>query len=257
MNTGVATRVLVALTLLVIVAGTINFMEFQDYRQYIHRFLSSRRAALAFADGLRQTSDDLTRMIRLYAVTGDPVYIEYFDEILAIRNGESPRPVKYFEIPYWDIVLDTGIRQVEYGDAVPVRELARDAGLFENELALFVAAEDASNELAVLEVEVMEVIAASIEAGGGNYVLEGDALAAAQRLHGLDYHAAKARVMEPLVELDTQINSALTAGHKEIVRRNNNYMANALGLVTLAALLILARMWQRRRQQARLDSMES
>ena len=250
MNSRVFSRVLVALTLLVIVAGTVNFMEFQDYRQYIHRFLSSRRAALAFADGLRQTSDDLTRMIRLYAVTGDPVYIDYFDEILAIRNGESPRPVKYFEIPYWDIVLDTGIRQVEYGDAVPVRELARYAGLFDDELALFVAAEDASNDLAVLEVEVMEVIAASIEAAGGNYVLEGDALAAAQRLHGMDYHVAKARVMEPLVELDTRINTALSAGHKEIVRRNDNYMANALGLVSLAALLILARMWQRRRQQA-------
>ena len=117
------------MTLLVILAGTVNFMEFQDYRQYIHRFLYSRRAALSFADGLRQTSDDLTRMIRLYAVTGDPLYSEYFHEILAIRNGESPRPAKYFEIPYWDIVLDTGVRAVEYGDAVPVRELARGAGL--------------------------------------------------------------------------------------------------------------------------------
>ena len=238
------------MTLLVILAGTINFMEFQDYRQYIHRFLSSRRASLSFADGLRQTSDDLTRMIRLYAVTGDPVYREYFDEILAIRNGESPRPVKYFEIPYWDIVLDSGVRVVEYGDAVPVRELARDAGLFEDELALFVEAEDASNELAVLEVEVMDVVAASIEAAGGNYVLEGDALEAAQRLHGMDYHAAKAQVMEPLVELDTRINTALTAGHREIVRRNNNYMANALALVSLAGLLILAGMWRRRRRQA-------
>ncbi len=249
-NSRVFSRGLTALTLLVILAGAINFMEFQDYRQYIHRFLSSRRAALAFADGLRQTSDDLTRMIRLYAVTGDPVYRDYFDEILAIRNGESPRPVKYFEIPYWDIVLDTGVREVDYGDAVPVRELARDAGLFEDELALFVEAEDASNELAVLEVEVMGVIAASIEAAGGNYVLDGDALEAAQRLHGMDYHAAKATVMEPLVELDTRINTALTAGHQEIVRRNNNYMANALALVSLAAFLILAGMWRRRRQQA-------
>ena len=250
MKPGVFSKVLFVVTLLVILAGTVNFIEFQDYRQYIHRFMSSRRAALSFADGLRQTSDDLTRMIRLYAVTGDPVYRDYFDEILAIRNGESPRPVKYFEIPYWDIVLDTGMRQLEYGDAVPVRDLARDAGLFEDELALFVAAEDASNELAVLEVEVMEIIAASIEAAGGNYVLEGDALAAAQRLHGLDYHAAKARVMEPLVELDTQINTAFTAGRREIVRRNNNYMTNAISLVTLAALLILVGMWRRRRQQA-------
>lgn len=249
MNPRVISRGLTALTLLVILAGAVNFMEFQDYRQYIHRFLSSRRAALSFADGLRQTSDDLTRMIRLYAVTGDPLYSEYFHEILAIRNGESPRPSRYFEIPYWDIVLDTGMRAVDYGDAVPVRELARGAGLFDDELALFIAAEDASNDLAVLEVEVMDVVAASIEAAAGNYVLEGDALEAAQRLHGMDYHVAKAQVMEPLVELDTRINTALTAGHREIVRRNNNYMANAITLVTLAGLLILAGVWWRRRQK--------
>ena len=112
------------------------------------------------------------------------------------------------------------------------------------------AAEDASNELAVLEVEVMDAVAASIEAAGGNYALEGDALEAALRLHGMDYHVAKARVMEPLVELDTRINTALTAGHREIVRRNNEYMGNAIAFVTVAGLLIVAGLWLRRREPA-------
>ena len=112
--------------MLVILAGAIAFMEFQDYRQYIHRFLSSRRAALPFADGLRQTSNDLTLMVRLYSITGNPQYREYFDEILDIRNGNERRPVRYFDAPCRDVVLDTGERRGKAGEAV-MRHAARDA----------------------------------------------------------------------------------------------------------------------------------
>ena len=51
------------------------------------RFLSYQ-----LADELRQSSDDLTRMARTYVVTGDPVYEEYFQRILGIRDGSVPRP---------------------------------------------------------------------------------------------------------------------------------------------------------------------
>lgn len=40
---------------------------------------------------LRQNSDDLTRMERKYRFTGDPLYKEYFQQILDIHNGLSPR----------------------------------------------------------------------------------------------------------------------------------------------------------------------
>ena len=62
------------------------------------------------------TSDDLTRMARLNAISGDPIYREYFDEVLAIRNGDMPRPEPYHEIPWWDIVLATGERPSPPGE---------------------------------------------------------------------------------------------------------------------------------------------
>ena len=55
------------------------------------------------ADELRQSSDDLTRMARTYVMTGDPIYEQYFDDILAIRDGRKPRPKLYSNI-YWDLV---------------------------------------------------------------------------------------------------------------------------------------------------------
>ena len=48
-----------------------------------------RYASYQLVDELRQSSDDLTRMARTYVVTGDPIYEEYFRQILAIRNGEA------------------------------------------------------------------------------------------------------------------------------------------------------------------------
>ena len=55
------------------------------------------------ADELRQSSDDLTRMARTYAVTGNEKYQKFFNRILTIRNGETPRPPDYSDI-YWDLV---------------------------------------------------------------------------------------------------------------------------------------------------------
>ena len=52
-----------------------------------------RSESLRLAYELRQTSDDLTRMARSYVATGDPRYLAWFREILAIRAGTAPRPV--------------------------------------------------------------------------------------------------------------------------------------------------------------------
>ena len=62
-----------------------------------------RYESYQLADELRQSSDDLTRMVRTYVVTGDESYREYFEEILRIRRGEALRPAGYDGI-YWDFV---------------------------------------------------------------------------------------------------------------------------------------------------------
>ena len=54
-----------------------------------------RYQSFLLADELRQSSDDLTRMARTYVVTGNPLYKTYYQHILDIRNGASPRPVQF------------------------------------------------------------------------------------------------------------------------------------------------------------------
>lgn len=246
-------RVVSFLALLAIVVSGLYLTRSQGSSEDLEALWFSRFTTLDFADRLRQTSDDLTRMVRLHAVTGDPVYRTWFDEILAIRNGEMPRPLNYYSVPYWDIVLNTGEHFGESGPAVSIRTLAQDAGLLDDELALLARAEDASNELAALEQEVMDVIAAQGEAAGGDHALQGEALQAMLRLHGPEYFAAKAQVMTPLVDLHSQHTANFMDWRLEEwqpqasrVFRQNLVITGALLTVTI--VLIAADFWLNRRR---------
>ena len=67
-----------------------------------------RYRSYLLADELRQSSDELTRLARTYVVTGDSKYEGQYWMILAIRNGQAPRPQNYERI-YWDFMAADGV----------------------------------------------------------------------------------------------------------------------------------------------------
>ena len=75
---------------------------------------SNRTKSFLLADQMRQSSNDLTNMVRLYVSTGDERFRDYYDEILAIRAGAAPRPRGY-DSSFWNRVLAEGKGFVEYG----------------------------------------------------------------------------------------------------------------------------------------------
>ena len=157
--------------------------------------------AYALADGLRQTSDDLTRMARLYAATGDERYRGWFQEILDIRNGAAPRPTAYQGI-YWDFVVAGETPPGEAGPPKSLDALMAEAGLDPEIMTLLLQSESNSNALAELEDDAMTA------ASGGD--LEG----ARSILNGADYHQRKADIMRPINDalVDTYIGTATDIG---------------------------------------------
>ena len=108
-------------------------------------------------------------------------------------------------------------------------------------------AEEQSNILAELENEVMEVVSAS---AGDDYRLEGEALDGMLRLHGDEYHEAKARIMQPLVELARQLERDLEQ-EQEAGRNEFNSIMNLLaGSLLLAALVLVASLYRSRQPAA-------
>jgi len=153
------------------------------------------------ADELRQSSDDLTRLARTYVVTGDPVYEQYFHDVLAIRNGEKPRPENYEGI-YWDFVVASGEKPTPDGKPVSLQNLMREMNFTAEEFAKLEESRVRSDALVRLEETAMHAVKGKFDDGSGSFTIvkEPDPEMARQIMHGEEYHGAKAGIMEPIGE---------------------------------------------------------
>ena len=208
------------------VAAAVVFLMITENEAGIHDSERERLATYMLADELRQSSDDLTRMARLYAATGDARYKDYFETILDIRNGVAPRPERYGGI-YWDLVVDTGQKPRGDDKRASLMDLATTSGYTGAETALFVEAEDNSDALAELEEEAMAAVAA------------GDLARANDLLNNAEYNRRKADVMEPidrlLMSLDVRHDQAVNDGESTRYTLTPILMA-ALGLTALLSV---------------------
>ena len=106
-----------------------------------------RMESLRIVDHIRQTSDDLTRMVRLFAITGDSRFEAYFNRILDIRNGDAPRPLEYSNV-YWDYVIATGRDPRSNEAPMSIEALMRQNNFDNEEFNLLSTANNKSNTLA-------------------------------------------------------------------------------------------------------------
>lgn len=178
---------------LAILFGIYVYSEKQIDRAYERRDL-----ALLLADELRQSSDDLTLMVRAYAATGKPIYKRHFQEILAIRDGKQPRPADYQNV-YWDLVQADDQRPTPSGRAVSLLDLFRHAGLTETEFAKLVEAKRFSDELTQTEFKAMSLI----ESGASRTENPETAI---RMLFGDAYFQAKAKIMRPIREFNQLVD---------------------------------------------------
>lgn len=152
------------------------------------------------ADTLRQSSDDLTRMVRTYILTGNPLYKQHYQEILDIRNGVKPRPDHYNDI-YWDLVLSDDKRPVSSNQkAIPLLDKMREAGYTPQEFAKLSEAEKHSEELTKIEFDAMKIVESTTPTTDENRHI------AFTMLHDAQYHQAKYSIMKPISDAYIMIN---------------------------------------------------
>jgi methyl-accepting chemotaxis protein len=75
-----------------------------DARQDLSEVVNKRFKFFHVASLLRQSSNNLTRLVQAYTVMKDPRYERFYEMVIAIRNGQLPRPQNYSSI-YWDLVI--------------------------------------------------------------------------------------------------------------------------------------------------------
>jgi adenylate cyclase len=166
-----------------------------------------RYESYLLADELRQSSDDLTKMVRLYVVTGEQKYRDYFNEILAIRNGELPRPLEYHLI-YWDLVQNSK-RPREGVNRKALKQLMIEQGFTLQEFDLLQKAQNLSDDLTDIEFTAMNAMEGKFDDGTGNFSVQGppDPELAKKLVFSDLYMDEKRKIMTPILEFFRQVES--------------------------------------------------
>jgi signal transduction histidine kinase/CheY-like chemotaxis protein/HPt (histidine-containing phosphotransfer) domain-containing protein len=196
-----------------------------------------RVTSFRLSDQMRQSSNDLTRMVRLYVTTGEPRYRRYYDEILAIRRGDAPRPLNY-DSSFWDRVLANGEAHVRTGPPTSLQELMRRAHFSDAEFAALNASLGASDHLAQLEKRVMDTVAPRI-ARGVNRAYLGDVAPQYRLLVDNSYHREKGRIMAAIERFTALVDSRTSARATAIQARTERLLVSQMGILVLLGLTLL------------------
>ena len=204
-----------------------------------------RYESYLLADQLRQSSDDLTRLVRTYAATGNLKVEQQFWDVLAIRNGEKPRPVHYERI-YWDFMtVENPQPPFEDGEAISLERLMMQAGFTEQDFEFLVLSRKRSDKLVELEETVMNAMKGKFKDEQGNFTITGepDSQKAIQILFGKEYHQAKLSIMQPINEFYESIDNRTQQNITRISSQVTSYLFSLIvsfgGLFLIGCLLLL------------------
>jgi len=216
------------------VVFSILFVIYVRSEKQIDRANESRLQSHLLADELRQSSDDLTRMVRSYVITGNPIYKQHFQEILDIRDGKMSRPVDYHNI-YWDLALADDLRlPPDSGQKIALLELMRQAGFTEEEFATLAKAKANSDGLTGTEFAAMKLVESTTTPTDANR------LKASLMLQDAAYHQAKAGIMRPIGEFYRLMNQRTLNG----IRAAENAAALLRMAFVSSGLLLVFMLWR-------------
>ena len=231
---------LAALTLLLCLV-LLSVISLKSASDEVARSADLRYRSYLLADELRQSSDDLTRLARTYAVTGDAKYEKQYFDILDIRNGKKPRPEHYERI-YWDFVAAGIDKPQPDGATASLQALMKEAGFSEQEFAKLKEAQNNSDALVKNETIAMNAVKGLFDDGTGQFTKKGDPdLELARKLtHDENYHKYKAQIMKPVDEflelLDKRTSAAVEQAKQAKTRMQ--YWVTGLVLFSIAFLVV-------------------
>jgi len=184
--------------ILIIILGILIFFLYQNQKN-LAKSRDHKYQSYQLADQLRQSSDDLTRLVRTYVATGNPEFEREYWAVLDIRNGKIPRPLDYDNI-YWDFVSATGQKPRPDGEAISLQDLMIKEGFTEDEFAKLSLAQKNSDNLVHAEIIAINAMKGLFEDSQGNFTIinNPDQKFASDLVNNETYHQTKAEIMQPI-----------------------------------------------------------
>ena len=238
-------KILSVVVALLLAALTYEFSSLNAASQHMEAIHQRQVKSFQLASELRQSSDDLTRLVRTYVMTGDPEYERQYLAVLDIRNGKIARPESYHRI-YWDFVTDSQSKpRPDSSQRVALNDLMKQAGFTDAEFGKLKEAEGKSNGLVNLEVRAMNAVKGRFDDGAGGYTKVGDPdqKLATSLVHGKDYHTYKAQIMKPIDEffvlMEARTQAEVAVASKALTQAHHLFV----GLMIAAAICVALLIW--------------
>ena len=185
---------------------------------HLEHSLQYELQAYQLATEMTKSSESLTNYIRLYAMTGNASYRAAYNKVLDIRNGK--------------VANDEGVKKA-FSDKV------KEMGLTTEENNLILRSQELSNDLAVLETEIMTFI--------DNYMLRNpnanldetedpEVLQQQGRLFSTEYTSHTDAIMKPVADFEKALFAR--ADIERIDAEQQASAATKLGLTTLSIFIV-------------------
>ena len=208
--------IIISIAMSTIVISTILMIVSSN--KHLEHALQYELQAFELASEMEESSEDLTNYIRLYAMTGNPAYRAAYHKVLDIRNGK--------------VANDDGVKKA-FSDKVTEMELTYE----ENNYIL--KSQDLSNNLAILETEVMNFLDNYLrlhpDADLGNSA-DPDVLANQARLFSTEYTDQTDKIMEPIEKFKTTLLAR--AEIEKLDAETSASEATVIGLIVLIIYVI-------------------
>jgi len=218
------------------------FVAYVWSEKAIDRANELRHQSFLLTNELQKSSDELTRMVRTYVVTGEARYKQAYETILALREGTLSKPAGYGPM-YWDRVLaDPSHVPDASGPAVALLAQMRAAGFTPTELQGLTQAKHNSDQLTRIERDAMALVDSAAPAD-----LPEARRRASLLLHDSAYHASKAAIMQPIGEVTRSVEQRT---HEALVIAKRNaasLRALFLGIGIALVGVVLGGLWRLRR----------
>ncbi len=232
-----------------IVSSGIFVLLLSQTHQHEDEIAERDMESMELAYELKQSSDDLTRFARTYTVTGDPKYEYFYRKIDAIRDGTQAHPDD-FSLFYWDYISADTVAFNQRGETYSIEEKMNNLGLTDEEKFKLYEAKKESKSLMQLENTAMNAVKGLYRDANGQFVVNAapDPVLARSLLHGDEYHQAKARIMAPIAQFFSLLQSRMDLETDRLHRRNQAVIFGIALLVSITIAFSIYVLYQMRRR---------
>lgn len=170
-------------------ASFILLLLLQNQKRILNNSQLQKEILMLAAAEVRESSQNLTKLCRLFAVTKNSTYRDDYFRIVKWQKGEIPRP-------------NTINAKLYPGRQISRIELLKELGCTEEELALLDKAGKLSTNLTLLENQAMESVLRNEYMPGPAIIEHDEAIEhfALRILHDKTYHSEVSKIMRTIEE---------------------------------------------------------